>query len=122
MTRLTLLLVSLRASFRLTARGGFLLPPLQFAFFCPFRWRFVGLFGVPAFQERIADLHRETLGKTMAASSAKSGPAASRGGALTNMRVLLLAAYLRAMLSAGLAVAAAGCDAGALECQVLVVI
>ena len=50
MTPLTLLLVSLRASFRLTARGGFLLPPLQFAFSCSFRWRFVGFFGVPAFQ------------------------------------------------------------------------
>ena len=62
------------------------------------------------------------LALSLAALLLRRGPAASRGGALTNMRVLLLAAYLRAMLSAGLAVAAAGCNARALECQVLGVI
>ena len=49
MTPLTPLLMSLRASYRLTVRGGLLLPPLRFALSCSFRWRFVELFGVSAF-------------------------------------------------------------------------
>jgi len=60
------------------------------------------------------------LALSLAAVALRRGPWCAPGGAVANMRVLVLAAYLRAMLSAVLS--AVECDAGGLLCEVLGVI